>query len=32
VLKFFTVQVGFVLTASKFSRAVGSNETKCAGV
>jgi hypothetical protein len=32
VLKFFTVEVGFVLITSKFSRAMGSNETKCGGV
>lgn len=32
VLKFFTVEVGFDLTASKFSRAKRRNETKCDGV
>lgn len=32
VLKFFMVEVGFVLTTSKFSRAMRSNETKCDGV
>jgi len=32
VLKVFTVEVDFVLTTSKFSRAMRSNETKCNGV